>query len=389
MKRQADSPTTLIDRRDTLGMLAGLMAAATAPAALSAPRSTALGWPGPDLSRGINLSHWFAQSQNGYGPDHLARFVTRADIAGIAAAGFSHVRLGFEPDVLFGPSGAATLNEAVAQPLLEAVTMINALNLGVVLDMHPVGASKDKYQSAQGADRLIANWRLLAQRLAPIPRDRLALEILNEPEPLSGDSWWALQERIVNAIGQVDPARPLIVNAGGWSGADELVKRKPYRHDGLIYTIHHYMPLLFTHQGTSWTWPVAERVNGLSWPIAPEQAEPATNAALTSDQDRPALRNQIASSQFTEDAMLTPFKQLAAWSQHHGQLPIYVGEFGVYLKRVPREAGLRWLAASRRAFAGYGWGWALWDNTPDFGFLSPGTKQIDPATLQALGMTPT
>ena len=204
-----------INRRAAIGALAGLAATGSAVRSRATPRPSSPGAQGPDLSRGVNLSHWFAQSHNGYGADHLARFVTSADIARIAAAGFTHVRLGVEPDALFAPSGKPALNEAVMARLLDALTMIGSRNLSVVLDMHPVGASKDRYLTDEGAGRLIDNWRLLAQRLTPVAHGQLALELLNEPEPLRDDAWWKLQERIMSAIRGVDPLRWLVVNGGG------------------------------------------------------------------------------------------------------------------------------------------------------------------------------
>lgn len=377
-----------IDRRTTLGALTGLAMAASTAVSKGASQHSASPPAGPNLSRGINLSHWFAQSMNEYGADHLTRFVTRPDIARIAAAGFTHVRLGIEPDAVFAQSGAPALNETVTALLLAAIAMITSEKLGVVLDMHPVGASKDRYLTSAGASRLVANWTLLAQRLTSVARDQLALEILNEPDPLSGEAWWTLQDRIVIALREIDPQRQLIVNAGGWSGAEDLTKREPYRHDGLVYTFHHYAPLLFTHQAADWTWDVAGRIKDLAWPIAPEKAESASAAAASSPSDHAILQDQIARGQFTEALLLAPLTQLAAWSQSHGELPIYVGEMGVF-RGAPRDARLRWLSASRRAFADHGWGWAHWDNSPDFGLVSRATRQFDKATLLALGVAPT
>ncbi|MFC2254412.1 glycoside hydrolase family 5 protein [Labrys portucalensis] len=383
MKNRFDGKAPSIDRRCALGTLAGLALTASMPASrASDPKPR-----GPDLSRGINLSHWFAQSQEGYGADHLTRFITRPDIARLAAAGFTHVRLGFEPDAVFAQSGKPALDETVSAHLNEAIAMIASQKLGIVLDMHPVGASKERYLKSEGAERLVANWRLLARRLVSVPQDQLAFDILNEPEPLKGEAWWSLQERLVKAIRGVDPTRALIVNAGGWSGADDLVLLTPYRYDGLIYTIHHYGPLLFTHQGTDWTWQVAERVHGLTWPIAPDLADRASATAVSSPSDRAILRDQITKGQFTEAFLLAPFEQLAAWSSRHGKLPIYVGEFGVY-RNAPHDARLRWLAASRQAFADRGWGWAHWDNSAAFGLVSADTGQFDRATLRAFGMLP-
>jgi hypothetical protein len=369
-----------VGRRRVLAGLGGLLALS----ATAAPRRADAGGE-PNLSRGVNLSHWFAQSFEGYGAAHLDRFVTREAIASIAAAGFSHVRLGFEPDIVFAREGAPALDEGVMARLAGAIGMITAERLAVVLDMHPVGASKDRFQTAPGAERLVADWALLAKRLAPVDPASLALEILNEPEPLKGDAWWQLQGRILAGIRAADPRRTVIVNAGGWSGIDDLVARTPYAQDRLVYTVHHYAPLLFTHQGADWTWDVAGRVHGLGWPLAPEAADAATNAATGQEGDRAVLRDQIARGLFTEAALAEQFARLAAWRRSHGNPAVYCGEFGVYLKAAPPEARLRWLAASRAACESHGVGWALWDNSRSFGFLAEGGGgEIDAGTLRAL-----
>lgn len=372
--------SSAVDRRAVLAGLAGLCGLRPAMAAQDHPSF--------DLARGVNLSHWFAQSFRGYGPEHLDRFVTAADIERIAAAGFRHVRLGFEPEIVFSNDGPLHLNGDVVNRLLNAITMIHSKQLSVVLDMHPVGTGKDRYLTPEGAERFVAGWSLLAQRFATMDQTQLALEILNEPEPLQGEAWWTLQGRAIDAIRAIDPRRTLIVNGGGWSGFDDLLARTPYPQDGLIYTAHHYAPFLFTHQSADWGWDVAQRVRGLDWPIAPADAERTSQAVMMQDNDRAILRDQIARGQFTEAALTDEADKLAAWSEKHGGKPIYVGEFGVYLKAAPKDARLRWLAASRRAFERHGWGWAHWDNSTGFGFRND-AGEIDPATLQALHGEPT
>jgi hypothetical protein len=215
----------------------------------------------------------------------------------------------------------------------------------------------------------------------------VAFEILNEPEPLKGEAWWQLQGRIVAAIRAVDAKRTLVVNGGGWSGIEDIVARTPYPHKNLVYTVHHYAPLLFTHQGADWTWDVAGRTHGLGWPIAPEDADAASQAALAETSDRATLRDQIARGLFTQAALAQQFASLAAWRDRHGGPALYCGEFGVYLKVAPPEARLRWLAASRAACESNRIGWALWDNSRDFGFLAEGTgRDIDAGTLHALDL---
>jgi aryl-phospho-beta-D-glucosidase BglC (GH1 family) len=341
------------------------------------------------LSRGLNLSHWFAQSTAGYGPAHLATFVSPRHLDQVVEAGFTHVRLGVDPDVLFAAGDEqARFVEPVLQPLLVALDQIASRGLTTVLDMHPVGASKDPLTTPHGADVFVARWSNLARALAARTEGGLFLEILNEPEPMKGAVWWALQGRALAAIRQAGAGGPVIVNGGGWSGVEDLVQHSPYADGRIIYTIHHYAPILFTHQTATWSWDVAEHVAGLPWPIAPAQAEQAASAATRDKRAYGFLRAEIAAGRFTRSAMDAELDQLSAWASAHGELPIYVGEFGTYAKAAPVPARLAWVRASREGFERRGFGWAVWDSSPNFGVRVSDARdwRMDRQTLQALGV---
>jgi aryl-phospho-beta-D-glucosidase BglC (GH1 family) len=337
----------------------------------------------------VNLSHWFAQSEHGYGAQHLAGFVTQDDLHRIAGAGFGHVRLSLEPSAIFAnahPRGRVPLAEPVLAALHDALALIRAEGLAVVLDLHPVGPDKDRLRTPAGAEAFVAGWASLADEFKAESGPAFVLEILNEPEPLQGEAWWALQERALSAIRSAGASGPVIANGGGWSGVEDLVARVPYADRAVIYTIHCYAPLLFTHQAATWTWDVAAKLGGLGWPLPPEAADKVAAAASADQRARGFLRDQIAGGDFTREAFDAPLARLAAWQEQHGGPPIYVGEFGVYAKAAPTEDRLVWIRAARETFERRGWAWALWDNTPSFGFRQASSRALDPAMLRALGV---
>ncbi|TXN72284.1 cellulase family glycosylhydrolase [Methylobacterium sp. WL6] len=339
------------------------------------------------LARGVNLSHWFAQSFEGYGAGHLKTFVTSDDLRLLSEAGFTHVRLGVEPDALFqSGDGEPQFVEPVLEALGRALDMIARAGLAVVVDMHPVGASKNPLQTPAGAATFVARWSKLAGAVAAHPIGAV-LEILNEPEPLAGPAWWTLQARALEAIRSAGAKGPVIANGGGWSGIDDLVAHTPYDDGAVVYTVHCYAPLLFTHQGATWTWDVARSIAGLGWPLDRGQAE-AASAATSDPRARGFLHDQIADGSFTASALEVQYDRLSHWARSHGDVPIYVGEFGVYAKTAPVAARIAWVRASRRAYEQRGWGWALWDDSDSFGFRSPGAGRgaIDAAMLDALGV---
>ncbi len=375
---------TTIDRRASIRLLSGLAVAGISSARAATGRATSVA----RLRRGLNLSHWFAQSYEGLSDAHFDRFVTDADVKRIAAIGFSHVRLSIEPADLFTTQGRPSLNGSFFNHLTKSLDMITAHGLAVVVDIHPVGASKNALLVPEHATRFVANWAELAKALTGYGLDSLVFEVLNEPDPLKGDAWWTLQGRAIEAIRDVGSRHAIIVNGGAFSGVDDLVGRAPYADPNLVYTVHYYAPLLFTHQATTWSWDVAQRVAGLGWPEMPAQAA-IIAAGATSDQAANAfVHDAIANGDFTRAAMIANVDKLARWQAANGSPPIYVGEFGVYTKSAPADARLAWVRAARTEFEARNWGWALWDSSSDFGFYE-GTRgdRIDPRMLQALGFT--
>lgn len=336
--------------------------------------------------RGINLSHWFAQSNQGYGPAHLTGFVGRPDLARIAQAGFRHVRVPVDPAIVLAKSGTE-LVEPVFAALRAALSTIASQGLAAIVDLHPVGHDKDALLTPDGAQAFVTGWSTLAAALAPMQSDHFSLEILNEPEPLKGQVWWALQSQALSAIRAAGWRGSVIANGGGWSGIEDLVAFAAYDDPKVVYTVHCYAPLLFTHQATTWSWDVARRVRGLGWPIEPQDAESAAAGATLDGEARGFVKGEIAAGNFTRSAMATQFDRLARWQTAQGGPPLYVGEFGVYDSEAPHDARLAWVRGVREACDTRGWGWALWDYSPSFGLLpSSGDRILASDMLQALGI---
>ncbi len=340
------------------------------------------------FSHGVNLSHWFAQSVSGYDPARLAQFVSDADLKALKAAGLDHVRLSVSPSILFNVDHSHKMNGELLSSLMSALDRIQAAGLNVVLDLHPVGGEKASLLAEPQKGDIAADWAALTKSLKDRSSDTLAFEVLNEPDPAGGDAWWNLQGVVLASIRNVDKHRIVIVSGGNWSGIDDLVQHQPYADSLVVYTIHYYAPILFTHQGADWSWNIAERVAALGWPEASVQGENAANAATQDQEARGFVRGQISDGSFTSQWMDQQFDKLMRWQQQNHVGSIYVGEFGVYAKAAPHDARLRWIAAVREGCENRNWGWALWDDSASFGFtaIRDGKQVIDSEMLAALGV---
>jgi aryl-phospho-beta-D-glucosidase BglC (GH1 family) len=234
----------------------------------------------------------------------------------------------------------------------------------------------------------VEEWRSLAQSFANFKPDLVLFELLNEPYPLAGPQWWPLQRRVIEALRSVAPRNTIVANPGGWSGVDDYTAEfSPVADGNTIYTAHVYQPLLFTHQGATWVWPIAEQVAGVDGPLKSTAAESAARTGKTEEAVK-QLDYQIGDRQFQVEWLWTLFDKLVLWQQRHDGAPVYIGEFGVYRAVAPNSARVRWHREVREAFEARGWGWAVWDYAGGFAIAqsTPPHRTLDPLLLDALGL---
>lgn len=232
-------------------------------------------------------------------------FVTQADVAAIAAAGFDHVRLPINWRVLMTADGA-WLEDGFAL-VDRLVDWCEDAGLRVLLDLHgaPGGQTGTNIDDSDGrpelfmddrfADLTVALWTELARRHASRTAV-LGYDLLNEPLPnewqdVYRDALVALYRRITEAVRAVDP--------------------------------HH----LLMYEGTHWA---------TNWELFTEVWD--ANSALQfhkywSPADRPSI-----------EAFLDTGRRLG--------LPIYMGEGG--------ENTPEWLAAAHQLYEDHGIGWNFW-----------------------------
>ena len=241
------------------------------------------------LRHGINLSHWFAQSAD-YSRAHLETHTTPEDLALIRSLGFDHVRLTLEPAPLFNASEPDKLKVEYLKYLDNALDLILAQGLAVIVDIHPSDEFKVKLN---GNDRQIEAfgkfWRALAQHLAARDPERVFLEVINEPMMEDGYRWFGVQGKLISAIRAGAPQHTIIASGHRWSGLAELLFMQPYADRNIIYNFHFYEPFAFTHQGASWAGPNQSFYKNIPYPSSPE----SVSKVLDTVQDEAARYNLV------------------------------------------------------------------------------------------------
>ena len=207
------------------------------------------------LGRGINLGNMLDAPREGdWGVKLEPAFID------LAAGSFQTVRLPVRWSNHAAPTADATLDEAFAKRVDQAVDALLAKGVYVILDMHHytqiTGDAQHPNEQAVDAavvdTRLVNMWKQIALRY----KDRspkLLFELLNEPHGrLNGEPWNALAPKVLAAVRASNPTRIVLVGPGEWNAIPELPKLRVPADRNIIVAIHNYDPFAFTHQGVDW-----------------------------------------------------------------------------------------------------------------------------------------
>jgi len=349
------------------------------------------------LSRGINISEWFAawSEQRLLGTWHTAD-----DAALIRRLGFTFVRLPASPQWLFNPADPAHPPAAIRY-YEHAVRLFLDAGLAVIVDPIHGTSSNDAFEDSLARDPgfrrgVDAGWEALARGFAAISADRVFFEVMNEPhistrEPIDA-SWWApVQGELAAAIRRGAPQNTIIATGEKWGGIDGLVALAPLADRNVVYSFHWYEPFTFTHQGADWAGEIPKLLARIPYPSSPVAVAPAVSALAD-----PRAKKEVTvygGERWDRGRIEAGLRRAVDWGRRYG-VPVFCGEFGVYRKVSPEADRARWIADVRSTFENLGIGWSMWDYDGGFGLIrysSPRARAgriLDALAVNALGLTP-
>ncbi len=341
------------------------------------------------LARGINLSHWYAQSVVGhYRTEYLDRWVTKTDAERIRALGFTYVRLPFDPELLWtDPADPAKLDPALLARLDQAVAMILDADLAVMVDIHPTTAFNERLRDdAAFRDKFTVFWRALAGHLSKTDPERVFLEAVNEPVFNDAVRWWAAQRTILEAMRAAAPRHTLVASSDLWGRIDTLLPMEPYADRNVVYGFHCYDPFNFTHQGASWVGEPTKSLRRVPYPITVEVAE--TVVPFQENETNKGAVWQLGHERWNYPKLKSVLAQAANWGRKHG-VPVACTEFGARRDDILPEHRFTYLRDFRSALESNGIPWAMWDYAGGFGIVTgtnPDRRELDEMTVDALGL---
>ena len=337
------------------------------------------------LRRGINLSHWFAQSAD-YSKAHLESHTTAEDFALIKSIGFDHVRLTLEPAPLFNDDDPGKLKEEHLKYLDHALDLILLQKLAVIVDIHPSDEFKLRLNGNERQIEAFAKfWGTLAHHLSTRDPERVFLEVINEPMVEDGHRWFGMQGKLISAIRSGAPQHTIIASGHRWSGLSELLFLRSYADRNIVYNFHFYEPFTFTHQGATWAGANLPFYKNIPYPANVENV----SRLLDTVEDEPARYNLL---RYGEDGWNAAridreIGVAAAWANKN-QVPVTCNEFGTFRRFAPPADRAVWIRDMRTALEKYKIGWTMWDYAGGFGVVNKqnGRATPDPEVVKALGL---
>lgn len=342
------------------------------------------------MRHGINLSMWYAQDGDLYnatgGAEKLATYITPADFKLVHDLGFDHVRLSIDPVPLIADKATGALRPEAMARLDETVKQITANGLVVVLDIHP---EKDWVMASEltddGTEQFLAFWKSFAAHYAGSDPEKVYFEVMNEPNGVDLHKWAAEEEKAVTLIREQAAKHTIIVGGAHWNGIDGLQALAPFQDNNLIYTFHDYNPMTFTHQGATWVGEAAKSLHDVPYPSTPENVAPLV-AELTNEQAKKELA-WYGQQRWNIATMEKEIQIAVDWAKER-HVPLWCGEFGVFIEHSKPEDRDRWITDMRKTLEKDGIGWNMWDYRGGFALVSKkdGVSVPDEGVVKALGV---
>jgi len=167
--------------------------------------------------------------------------------AELARRGATSVRL----VILDGRERLHPLDPTLRRELRESLAACRRYGLRANVDLHGLGASDEEALSRPGeAEERAAIWREVAQICRRYGDALKAYDLTNEPSLPAPDQevWLHVAQVCIDAIREVDPQTPVLVEAAQGANPSGFPTLRPLRGRNLIYGVHLYYPHAFTHQ---------------------------------------------------------------------------------------------------------------------------------------------
>jgi endoglucanase len=336
------------------------------------------------FSRGVNFSGWFESFSAGGIP--FTKYAEQ-DFADVKSLGVDVIRLPVKMHSMTGGAPDYTIDPLLFKFLDMAVDWAEKYEIYIIIDNH----SFDPVKGIENdIDRiLIPVWSQVARRYKD-RSDYVVYEILNEPHGISDARWGEVQGMAIEAIRRIDQKHAIVVGGTDYNSIGKLSAIPRYSDPNLIYTFHFYDPYLFTHQGASWGGPpLLTPLAGIPFP-ADHRRMPGIPSELRGTWIEGSLNYSYANDA-TYTKLSSTLDRAVAFSRDR-DVPVFCGEFGVYMINSHNEDRVRWYAFVADALDRRNISRTSWDYYGGFGVFNSDrgdfNYDLNTEVVSAMGFTP-
>ncbi len=303
--------------------------------------------------KGVNFGGWFSQCD--YSEDRLNSFITEADFKKAASWGIDHVRIPVDYNIFEAEDGFTRVEKAFA--------LCRKYGLNAILDLHKTaGFSFDNYgenesgffESDELQERFYRLWEEFAKRYGCLSNS-VAFELLNEvTDKAFIDQWNRISNECIKRIRAYAPDTLILVGSY-WNNSSEAVKDllPPY-DDKVIYNMHCYDPIKFTHQGAYWT-------------------------DMVNPEERFSFEEAEISPAYFEQRFISAIEKAK-----ENNTDLYCGEYGVIDRSTPEDT-VKWFKCINSVFEKYGIARCAWSyKEMDFGLADSRLDDVRDELLKYL-----
>ena len=312
------------------------------------------------FSRGVNLTKWFEFRNVQDIP--FNKFVEQ-DFANIKSLGADVIRLPISLHNLTLGENDHTLDPLLIKYLDIVVDWAEKYRIYIIIDnhsFHPVNPTDPNIDKI-----LIPVWEQLARHFKD-RSDYVLYEVLNEPHKIPDERWGEIQGEAIEAIRKIDEKHTIIVGGTDYNSIAKLASIPVYNDNNLIYTFHFYDPHIFTHQGATWNSPSLAPLSGLSFP-ADKNKIPKPHETFIGTWVEESLNNYENDAK--PENLCATLGKAAAFSKERG-VPVFCGEFGVFMPQSQPDDRIRWYKLICDELNKQNISWTCWDYFGGFGLFT-------------------
>jgi len=334
------------------------------------------------FSKGVNFTGWFESNSAGGIP--FTKY-TEQDFKDAKTLGVEIIRLPVKMHNMTSGAPNYTLDPLLVKFLKMAVDWAEKYEIYIIIDNHsfdpvlPTSPDIDKI--------LIPVWEQVARLFKD--RGRYVLyEVLNEPHGIGDARWGEIQGKTVEAIRRIDQKHTIIVGGTDYNSIGKLSAIPKYTDTNLIYTFHFYDPHVFTHQGATWGEPSMASLKNVPFPYSREKM-PRVPAVLMGTWLETAMARYPYES--APSTLYATLNKVVAFSKERN-VPVFCGEFGVFMIQSPKEDRVTWYKIVADALDRRNIPRTSWDYYGGFGVFNSErgsfNHDLNVEVARAMGFTP-